>query len=288
MARNYDEFHEDNKGTLVDEFQTANPEYWAKLQSNPEGVRHVREILQFTEETVTQWKDEQSETFRMRVAEEAVKVFEERTNQKLTPQSPGGVINLSSESLLEEARKRVISSDRREQEAIEQQGLVAVNIAANISEKKMEELKMSEEEQTHFKADLHKAVDTAQKARTQSRRLFFQERENLIDEAKAAGSQQPEKDVGQAQAKIMADIDRQEHKDIHTVFETYGWERSKRAVEFHEDDSVQQADSPAKNKLVKHVQSFVQDKVSREQEQSGETHDHATSQLEEPSHGHNE
>ena len=263
MARKFEEFHDDNKGNLVEAFKDANPDYWAKLQRSPQDIERVREILKFTDQTTEQWKEEQNETRKLRIAEEAIKIFEERTGQKPTPKSPGGVINLASESIFEEARKRIEKREQGEIETIQQDGLKAVNIAANISEQKKEKLEMSEEEKTHFKADLHKAVDDAQKARTQSRRLFFQERENLIEEAKLAGSQEPEKDVGIAQAKIMGNIDRQEHKDIHTVFETYGWERGKSAVEFQEGQETNEH-NPAKDKLVKHVQDFVQDKLNKE------------------------
>ena len=47
---------------------------------------------------------------------------------------------------------------------------------------------MSEEErEKHFKAELHEAIDAAQTARTQARRLFSSTRLELIEEAKAPG-----------------------------------------------------------------------------------------------------
>lgn len=283
MSRDFDTLYQEKKNALVSAFREANPEYWAKLQSSPKEIERVRDILKFTDEAIERLENEQTESFKMRVGEEAIKVFEERTNQKLTPKTPGGVINLSSESLIEEAKRRIAMQNQQDAEALRQDGNTAIEITANISQQKKEKLEMSTEEKNHFKADLHKAVDTAQKARVQSRKLFYQERDNLIEEAKAAGSQEPEKDVAQAQARIMNDIDRQEHKAVHEVFENYGWERGKRAVEFSEDDSVQE-NSPEKNKLVAHVQKFVEGKIEREASDSNAHDDHDHSQEQGPEH----
>lgn len=270
MSRTYEEFFAEEQGKLKEEFDKSNPEYWRKLQSNPRGIERVQQIRKQTEDTIDELKQEHRETRQMRIGAEAVKIFEERTARGNGPKSPAGAEPLSSETILTEASQRIADQEAQEVEAIAQNGEEAIRRSAGISEKQTpdnhkEGPRMSGTEQTHFKAELHKAVDAAQQARTQSRKLFYQERENLIEEARRNGSQEPQKDVSIAQRQILTDIDRQEHKDIHAVFEKYGWERSKRSVAFHEHQETEQH-NPAREKLVKHVREFVQNKTGDEEE----------------------
>lgn len=94
--------------------------------------------------------------------------------------------------------------------------------------------------ESHFKGDLHKAIDAAQTARRQASRSYMQRREELLEQARTMGSETPERDVARVQAAILKEIDRKEHRDVHAVFEKYGWEREKRQVNFDREAEEQQ------------------------------------------------
>jgi hypothetical protein len=263
MARRFEEFYKAEKGTLTAEFQKQNPDYFSALQSRPEDLRRVVKILEHTEETVKAHELEQKEIHQMRVGEEAVRIFEERAEHLGLVADEVKADIISSPSLLEEARKRITELEKSEIQDIRKNGETAAKVISEMAISHQKGHMMSEEEMKHFKAELHEAVDTAQKARTQASKIFYNERENLIEQAKAAGSQEPEKDVGSAQAEIKRNIDKQEHKDIHAVFEKYGWERGKKAVEF-KDGPEPVKDEHAREELVNHVQNYVEKNLNQD------------------------
>lgn len=286
MPRKYEEYSNTDQNKLVAEFSKQNPEYWSRLQNKPEDIHRVRQILDHTEKAVDELRIEQAETRQMRVGEEAIRVFEERTEFKDFISNDVRSEVLSSSSLLEEARKRVGEQEKSEIADIHKNGETAAKFVANMQEEE-KGYDMSENEQKHFKADLHKAVDTAQKARYQATKLFIQEREQLIETAKDQGSETPEKDVSIARRQTMDDVDRQEHKDIHAVFESYGWERGKRAVEFSGVDESNDP-SPEKDKLVDHVKRISQENIQKAHDQSIDENDQSNNvnHGSEPEHEH--
>jgi len=264
MPRKFEDFYRAEKGTLTLEFQKQNPEYFSALQARPDDLRRVIRILDHTDATIKAHKAEQAEIHQMRVGEEAVRVFEERAEHLGLVADEVKAELISSPSLLEEARKRVIQVEKLEIEDIRKNGETAAKVISEMAPHEEGHI-MSEEQMKHFKAELHEAVDTAQRARVQASKLFYNERENLIEEAKSAGSQDPAKDVGMSQAEIKRNIDKQEHKDIHAVFEKHGWERSKKVVEFKEGPEPVK-DEQAREKLVKHVQDYVEKSLNHEEE----------------------
>lgn len=256
MRRPFEQFSDEDKGKLVKAFERENPRCWQVLQSRPDDIDRAMEVLAHTQQTIEELQLEHAETRQDKIGREAIKVFQERSGNAHELSGPVVSAVLSEGAILEEARNRIAIREEAELEAIRVNGNRAVEIIADISEDR-EELNMSEiEKEGHFKADLHKAVDDAQKSRNQARRLFVQERDQLLEEASAIGSEAPEKDVSKAYGQTMRDIDRQEHKDIHAVFEDYGWERGKKTVEFHEVEGVPETRED-KQKLYDHVRKVV-------------------------------
>lgn len=84
----------------------------------------------------------------------------------------------------------------------------------------------------NLKNDVHRAINDAQAARRDASRSFGASREKLVEQARAAGSQDPERDAGRIHGMVLRDIDRQMHKSVHAAFEKYGWSRETPSVEF--------------------------------------------------------
>jgi len=83
-----------------------------------------------------------------------------------------------------------------------------------------------------LKNDVHRAINDAQAARRQASRTYSATRERLIEQAEATGSKDPERDAAQVHAMMLRNIDRRMHRDVHAVFEKYGWSREQPHVEF--------------------------------------------------------
>jgi hypothetical protein len=88
------------------------------------------------------------------------------------------------------------------------------------------------EEEATFKAQVHGAIRGAQQARRDASRSYAETRERLIEQAKATGSKDPERDAGRVHAMMLRDLDKRAHRDVHAVFLNHGWSRDKQDVAF--------------------------------------------------------
>ena len=239
MARKYEEFEEAEKGELKAEFTNQNPDYWEALQGRPEDIARAREILAHTKETVKELEADYRETKEQRLARQELKVFEERAKQTFVLGTPIDEDRLSRSSVAREARKREVLALKGRVNAVERNGEQAIreivhkNCNPNSQAKERSVETMSAQERvTHFKGKIHEAIENANKARAQARRLYAQNREELIDKARTDWSDNPERDVALAQREILQAVDKQLHVDIHGVFEEAGWDRDHQDVEF--------------------------------------------------------
>ena len=243
--RRYQDFRRELEGGLKAEFEDKIPLFWGPLQGRPRDIERARAILDHTDQAVRELWADYRETRSVRVAEESLAIWEARVTPAAELGTPFDSCLLSGGSILREARQRVRLRHEGLITAVQRNGEDAVWAVAKgrrpPSTTPLEEKgrTMSEiEREKHFKAELHEAIDTAQAARTQARRLFANAREELIAEARANGSENPERDAGRAQAQILKDIDRQEHKDIHAVFEKHGWSREFQEVTFSKGEGA--------------------------------------------------
>jgi len=222
MADTFEEMYTQNKGKAWSQFKDA--------AADSQNISDQKEKQQ-TEDA------EAKRLFQERVEKETLKIYDERSAPH--PHPKWEIADLYSEgSIHEEAIRRVKEQIAHEQAQKEQSRNVTNNVPQDErpSEKERIAAMPDEEKQKHFKAEIHKAVETAKTAREQARKIFYNDRERLIEEARNNGSQEPEKDVSIAQRKINRDIDQQEHRDIHAVFEKHGWDYDKQSVSFSEED----------------------------------------------------
>ena len=239
MARKLEDIEGEEKGELKKEFEVQNPAYWDALQNRPEDIVRVRKVLAHTQETVEELEADYRETKESRLARQELKVFEERSKQAFVLRTPLDEDRLSKHSIQKEARKREILALMSRLNAVETNGdkaIEAITYKDGCPKLQTEERSVAnmsaEERATHFKGRVHEAVENAQKARRQASRLFNENREELVDRARASGSENPERDASRAQREIVDGVEKQLHADLHGIFVEAGWDRDHQAVEF--------------------------------------------------------
>lgn len=242
---------------LTDIFEQAEPSHWADLHTDPQKVEDAAALYRQVSE-IEREMEERFEHIHLSRLRDQVPI-EKMTRKSQAESLPDETRDefLSSQNVLRQAQQNTQSDYESQRHSLRQVRDEAVRHLAEEatqpqSRKEMIADMSDQEKATHFKADIHKALDESQTARTQARRLFAQERSNLIDAAKNQGSQNPERDVGIAHAKTLQKIDRDEHKKIHAVFEEYGWERGQTQVSFNESEDHRKVDRAMLKEMVEH------------------------------------
>ena len=200
----------------------------------------------------------QKKAYQERVARETVKVFEERSAPH--PHPKWAVSDALSEgSIRKEAIRRVnaqLQAERKEQAMSTQDN---DNQTAMADQDIGETIKsLSEAQQKSFKAQMHAIVNEAQQRRFEARKNFAANREKLIAEAEKIGAKNPEHEASLAQRQILKMIDRQEHQQLHALFESHGWSYEKQGVSFVEDPNFKQQNGQDQTVIQKQDQGFSQ------------------------------
>lgn len=241
MAK-YDEYRPRLKGSLKSEFSQANPEYWNLLQQRPRDIELARIVIGKAQEVERTLDQTYQATEQARISNHAIAVWEERSSLLSQVEKSAGQYMMSDTSILEEARKRAA----HEQEQMRQQIFATRDkdietiargdhLIGHTATPQEIETMTDKEKDTHFKAEIHAAIDNAKKARIQASKLFNnpETRNDLIDKARENGSQHPEKDIQNLYRHALNDVDKQHHQEVHAVFEKYGFEYDKKDVEFY-------------------------------------------------------
>lgn len=249
MAREYEEYSKALRGTLRDQFRKANPEYWEKLQDRPHDVERVQEVLKQAEQQIERIELDYKESRLERIRDESVLVWNARA--QMSQKSPQEVQDhvLSTNSVLQQARENVdlmhgYDVHRENEEAQETIQQIVNAEHRNPTYKSNEEIEtMSDtDKEKSFKAEIHAAIQSRKTAEYQARKLFSSTREEMISTARENGSETPEQDVKGMYRGTMQNIESQCHRDIHEVFERYGWEYDKQNVSFQATVSEQEID----------------------------------------------
>ncbi len=240
MPQPFLQIHADKKGELKKEFDRSNPEYWAKLQGRPRDHDRVNEIIDHTNDARRILDENFKEERQDRVAKQAVEVWNERARQYeyLTPRVRAHLI--AENSILAEARKRVVEQHDKELAILQENENEAIKRIANGDhhqsqsniEKEIENM-TDQEKQTHFKAEIHKLIDDSNKARFQVSKIINNERERMLDEAKENGSEDPIGDVKSVTSSMYKGVQEKLHGDIHAVFLKHGYDPDRQQVEFY-------------------------------------------------------
>jgi len=253
---NYDEFHEELKGTLQSEFEKQNPKYWNDLQGRPRDIERARAIAGHTDDAEKVLDRNYEDERQDRISNHAIKVWHERSAMLGEVAEPVGQYIMTDQSILEEARKRADTEHQNDIAVVRRAENGAIQDVADGrhlegKSSNQEEIKvMTEvEKKTHFKAEIHSAVDNSKQARIQAHKLFnnHETRDELIEKARENGSEHPEQDVQKLYHLALNDVDKQLHKDIHATFEKYGFDYDKKEVEFYTNPEPDEQENNGQN-----------------------------------------
>lgn len=246
MARSYEEFHEQNKHKLKEEFSAKhnaepNENETKKMQENINLDNHIEQ----------------------RIQAKMLDIMEERSAPQPTPSFAAGQ-DLSLDSIHREAIQRVLSETIQEKKewtknmventenknAVEtsQKNQNTVEPPTQLETKNNQASEQMQEPQVQnkveelkpdktFKAQMHQIVDESQKLRSEASRTFIKNRTELLPEAEALGSDNPALDVSKAQREVHKTINANEHKHLHALFQENGWDYEKQGVEFVESET---------------------------------------------------
>jgi hypothetical protein len=240
MARAYEKYQPELKGSLMRAFQESNPAYWEALQNRPQDIERVREVIANAERELEAMEAHYQETRQERIAQEAADVWEARERDAKYMADPAREVVLNQNSILEEARKRTAQFHEFDKAHLITQANQNIQDVAEFKDRdgtfrKQEEIeRMSEaEKETHIKAEIHAAKEKEKEAKFQARKLFASQREQLIETARENGSKQPEQEVSNLYKSMLGETEKQFHRDVHEVFQRYGWDYDKQQVEFY-------------------------------------------------------
>jgi len=253
MARSYEEFREQNKNKLKEEFRNKHndvPDENASVQKqkNLKPGNHLEQ----------------------RIKEKMLEITEERGAPQPTPEFVAGQ-NLSLDSIHREAIRRVQletveqkkewkknmventenknqteapQTDQKAEQAQDnqiQESIDAQNQDNNIERPESVVETESEQEDAKpdkaFKAQIHQIVDEAQKHRSEASRTFIKNRKELLAEAEQRGAEHPAREVSTAQREVHKIINANEHKQLHALFQENGWDYDKQGVQFIESET---------------------------------------------------
>jgi ElaB/YqjD/DUF883 family membrane-anchored ribosome-binding protein len=231
MARSYEEFHEQNKGKLKEEFNT-------KSTSAPDAAVADKK----------QTRLERENHIQKRIQEKMQQITEERSAPQPTPDFAARP-DLNLDSIHREAINRVQSETVEEKKewtkemaenTVEPQTQDAQDQDNDIEQSKAieeEANQESEKPEKAFKAKIHQIVDESQKRRSEASRTFIKNRKELLVQAEELGADNPAREVATAQREVHKTINENEHKQLHALFQEHGWDYEKQGIQFVESEA---------------------------------------------------
>ncbi|MEP2759002.1 MULTISPECIES: hypothetical protein [Alphaproteobacteria] len=254
MAKKFEELHEENLDRAARAFRGANPLVLEKLQGNLEALQQAGRLFQERAEAREALGADLARARSLRIADMVVLVYDE--HGAATPPTLdahfGNAMGIRQNSYREEAARRVdresaeqlsafdLETNRLVQELIAKSQTVETAASENdVSGKSDAQLEGVERPDgftpDRFKASVHAVHEDAEKAENQLQRLFTNDRQTLIDEAVRHGSDNPRSEVALTYRETMERIRALEERDVHALFEQYGWNRTERKELFYRD-----------------------------------------------------
>jgi len=192
-------------------FTRANPAYWKKVQGNPELAVQAKTVHDWARWIALRMETHIHKHSQKWIAQEAVKVFEERGRPDFEHPSPSWAIDQPvNVSYLEEARRRVQSRT--------QGRMSRINTAAE----RMLQAQEVRNRVPDLQATVLEIVKQTQEKRDKTNRHFNMNRARWVSEEQEKGSDNPEKDVYQRHRQRMVGINDTEHSLIRQAFKDHG------------------------------------------------------------------
>lgn len=247
MSRDFETMHRQNKDALKRAFEEATPRILERLQGNAPALNAAGALLEERANARGVLERELDQGRTQRIAETVVELWEERGREMYGAPRPdwAEARAVDEKSYREEAARRVeveiegqLAGFDRETQArltslvtqahlITEQANSVQGITVGVSDVAARAGRAPEksirEMPAHLKAEVHAAMNEANQARDQLRRLFEKNRLNLIEEARVMGAPDPHSDVMEVHLKSLQAIDKREHRNVHEAFERHGW-----------------------------------------------------------------
>lgn len=241
MPRSFEKMADALRGSARAAFERANPRFWGELRGQLDAVLRARSVLDEGERMKAALVEGYEATRHEKIAAEVLLIAEERSRER--PElRPEHAAHNGEASLTEEAKRRVGLRFRADMKGVQEvTSQMIEELKSAVSEgrsvdmdTKIEEGPAEEtmEREKHFKARVHEALEKFQTARSQATRTFYNERERLIEEARERGSENPELDVSRAQREVRRRLEASIHRDIHDIYQEFGWDPKKQHVAF--------------------------------------------------------
>ena len=250
MPRRYEDYRNEEAGRASGDFDTVNPRVLSTLQDRPEEAAALAGTLEARRNARKAIQEEQEKSRSVRVADKVIEVYEETSS----PQPPrldahfGGAGAVREVSMREEAARRVDREDAARLEEFDTQTRAIIDKATvqhEHAEQKDGTVQSDANSQSlqvqRFKAEIHQVAERAWRARDQAHRIFRNDRERLLEEARKSGAENPAREVATAQRNVIEAIRKQEHSEFHEVFQRHGWDRSQQNVMFYPDGHLNTA-----------------------------------------------
>lgn len=247
MPRRYEDYRNQETGRAREDFDTANPHVLSTLQDRPEEAAALAHTLEGRRGARKEIEVEQEKSRSLRIADRVVEVYDEANSPQPSRLDArfGGADAVREVSMREEAARRVDQEDAARLEEFDAQTREIVDRARIMREDATQADAAAPSEDTsqpfqvqRFKAEIHKVAERAWCARDQAHRMFRDDRERLLNEARRNGAENPSQEVAIAQRKILETIRKQEHSEFHEVFQRHGWDRSSQNVMFYPDGQL--------------------------------------------------
>jgi|GEM_PF-5741610 len=249
MSRDFETMHRQNKGALKRAFEEETPRILERFQGNALALKIAGALLEERASARGVLEGELERSRTQRVAETVVKLWEERgremygvprpswaearaIDEKSYREEAAGRVELEIEGQLaefdRETQARLASLATQNDQVSEQADTSAQRLTAEQTDATTARPVRSPEEPgrempPHLKAEVHAAMNEANQARDQLRRIFEKNRLTLIEEARVMGAPDPQSDVMEAHQESLRAVDKREHRKVHEAFERHGW-----------------------------------------------------------------
>ena len=239
MKRPYKQFVSEDKGRAKKAFNEHFSELVGKLHGNPQDYDRVKQIQAHSESAREILNENFKEERQDRVSRMATEIWDERNRKYAHFPEHLRIRVMSEQSVLNEARQRVdqqhdkdvAASDQSEVEAIEKIVEGATLSQQTISQKEIANMS-DQEKESHIVQEMQKLVRDAREARFQVSKLVASTREQMLEESKANGAEDPAAQVKSVIASMYRGVEDKLHSDIQRTFEKYGYDKEHQQVRF--------------------------------------------------------
>lgn len=274
MARPYEEFHKQNKDRLGEEFNTKhdeepNVDETKQMQESHDHANHIELRIQAKMLEITEERNAPQPTPSFATSpdlnldsihREAIRRVQSETLEEKKEWTKGMVENTENKNAVETSQDKQSSIEPTMKEVVGSQAQENENVHPQEVEDTTSGTEDIKPDKT-FKAKVHQIVDEAQKLRSEASRTFIKNRNELIAEAEALGSDNPAHDVSKAQREVHKTINANEHKHLHALFQENGWDYDKQGVEFveRETQSYETTQDNTHDQTIERDQSYGQE-----------------------------